>query len=243
MAQELGDHRARQVCLDIGKTILHQASRKRYGMVAHDDHAIFAIADTCYFVASPLMMASVLERSNGMAFREQALYQLRTYIDMFLTSDRGLSKTILLEDGLGKTYWTRASGWLLWAINGVLRRLPPAEAQFKGLCHDLRRLAEGIAGVQDSSGGFHVLLDDPTTPLETTGSAMFATGLHEGVRRGWLPGSFVDTANRAWKFVENNITPEGKILQVYTGWAVPAENRVMSMDEHRMDSRHDPAGR
>jgi hypothetical protein len=113
MAQQFGDHSARQVCLDIGKTILHQATRNRYGIVAHDDHAIFAIPDTCYFVAPPLMMASVLERKNGMVFREQALYQLRTYFDMFLTSDRGLSKTILLEDGLDKTYWTRASGWLL----------------------------------------------------------------------------------------------------------------------------------
>ncbi len=35
--------------------------------------------------------------------------------------------------------------------------------------------------------------------------------------------------------MEGNITPEGNILHAYTGWAVPAENRVMSMDEHRME--------
>ena len=35
-------------------------------------------------------------------------------------------------------------------------------------------LAEGILREQDPGGGLHALLNDRTTPLETTGTAMFA---------------------------------------------------------------------
>ena len=235
LARQFRDARARAICIDIAKIILHQASRNRFGMVGHDDRAAFAIPDTCYFVAPPLMMASVLDRQNRQVFQDQALFQLRTYLDVFLAPDQGLAKTILLEDGPGKTFWTRATGWLLWAITGVLRHLPESDPQFPRFRKDLLRLAEGIARVQDSGGGFHVLLDDPATPLETTGAAMCATGLREAVRRGWLSNAFADTAARAWEFVKANITPEGNILHAYTGWAVPAEQRVMSMDEHQME--------
>jgi rhamnogalacturonyl hydrolase YesR len=80
-----------------------------------------------------------------------------------------------------------------------------------------------------------VLLDEPTTPLETTGTIMFAVALQESMRQNWLPESFRDVVSQAWRFAENRITDDGRVLQVYTGWAVPAEQRLMSMDEHNME--------
>jgi rhamnogalacturonyl hydrolase YesR len=91
-----------------------------------------------------------------------------------------------------------------------------------------------MAGVQHPSGGFRVLLDDPGTPLETTGAAMFATGVHEGIRNKWLPDTYRQAADRAWEFVKGNITDDGQVRNAYTGWAIPAEEREMSMDEHKM---------
>ena len=227
--------RARQICMDIARTILHRSSRNRLGMVNHDDNADFAIPDTCYFVVTPLMMASVLDRGDGQVYQEQAVCQLRTYIDVFLIKETGLVRTILLKEGLGKTYWTRASGWLAWAIIGVLRHLPPSAAEAEGFVRDLRRIANGLRRVQHSSGGFHVLLDEPTTPLETTGTIMFAVALQESMRQNWLPESFRDLVWQAWRFAENRITDDGRVLQAYTGWAVTAEQRIMSMDEHNME--------
>jgi len=227
--------RAHQICLDIAKTILHRSSRNRLGMVNHDDNADFAIPDTCYFVVTPLMMASVLDRKNSQVYQDQAVFQLRTYIDVFLTKGTGLVRTILLKEGLGKTYWTRASGWLAWAIVGVLRYLPPSAQETEGFVRDLGEIAKGLRRVQDPSGGFHVLLNDPNTPLETTGTIMFAVVLQESMLQNWLPNSFQDVVSRAWRFAENRIADDGRILQAYTGWAVPAEQHVMSMDEHDME--------
>ncbi len=233
--RQLRDERARRIAIDIASIILHRSARNHLGLVGHDDYSEFAIPDTCYFVASAVMIASRLDARNEAAFREQAVFQLRAYTDTFLVKETGLAKTILFnKTGLGNTYWTRASGWLLWAITGVLRHLPASDAAYRPFLEDMRRLAEGIVRVQHPEGGFRVLLDEPDTPLETTGSAMFASGLHEAVRSGWLPGSFKEPAMRAWQYVQKNLTPNGDIRQAYTGWAVPAEKREMSIDKHVM---------
>jgi hypothetical protein len=234
MAVQFGDQRAKRACIDVGRIILHQAARNRFGMVEHDDSGGFAIPDTCYFVVRALMNASVLDTRYGAVFREHATEQLRIYIDAFLARDIGLAKTVLFKEGLGRTYWTRASGWLLWAITSVLRLLPPADANFPRFIEDLKLLAAGMARMQSASGGFRVLLDETQTPLETTGTAMFASGVHEAVRHRWLPATHGEAAMRAWDFVVRNLTNDGDIRNAYTGWALPAEQRQMSMDEHKM---------
>ena len=187
LVRQFQDERARRVCLDVAGLILHQTARNRFGMVLHADSDDFTIPDTCYFVVTPLMIGYALDPSGGAAFRDQAVYQLRTFVDVFLDRQLGLAKTILGPDGTGVTYWTRATGWLLWSITGVLRYLPPAHPDFARFTEDLRGLAEGIARAQDPSGALHLFTNDPASPLETTGTAMVAMGLHEAVRKGWLP--------------------------------------------------------
>jgi len=235
MARRHQDRRAREICLAVADIILHRSARNRYGMVNHDDNASFAIPDTCYFVAPPLMMAAELDPQRSAVYREQAVFQLRTYTDVFLDRETGLAKTILLPEGPGKTYWTRAGGWLLWAITGVLSHMPESDREFAGFVRDLETLSGGIARVQDPGGGLHVFLDDPASPLETSGTAMCAKALHLAVRRGWLPAKFATVAGRGWAFVTGNLTDDGVVRNVYTGWAVPAEQRKVQMDHVAMN--------
>jgi hypothetical protein len=63
---------------------------------------------------------------------------------------------------------------------------------------------------------------------------MCAMGLHEAIRKRWLPGSFTPFVNRAWEYARGKITDTGDIRGVYTGWAVPAEEGKMQMDHARM---------
>ncbi|MGE5645701.1 MAG: glycoside hydrolase family 88 protein [Acidobacteriota bacterium] len=234
IAEQFHDERARRVCLGVAHVILHQTARNRYGMVLHADNDEFTIPDTFYFVVTPLMIAYALDPQGGAVYRDQAVYQLRMCNDVFLDREKGLAKTILFRDGVGVTYWTRATGWLLWAITGVLRYLPPADPEFARFKDDLRVLAEGIRRAQHATGALHLFVDDPASPLETTGTAMCAMGLHESVRKGWLPASFTPVAERAWRYVQDRITPDGRITGAYTGWAVPAEERIIEMDKISM---------
>jgi rhamnogalacturonyl hydrolase YesR len=229
MVVQFRDERARKVAEDVAAIVLHRTARNRLGLVGHDDTADFAIPDVTFFAVSSLMIGAAFDARNAGSYREQALYQLRTSIDTFVVNDTGLAKTLYRHDGVGKTYWTRASGWLLWAITAMLRRLDRKDPAFSGFMPDLRRLVDGMMRVQEPSGGFHVLLDDPSTPLETTGPAMFALGVHESVRHGWLPDSYGAASERAWQFVRAHLTDEGVLRNTYYLWALPAENRDMRL--------------
>jgi len=229
MFAQFHDERARKVAEDVAGIVLHRTARNRIGLVGHDDTADFAIPDVTFFAVSSLMIGAGFDARNAASYRDQALYQLRTSIDTFLMKDTGLAKTLYRNDGVGRTYWTRASGWLLWALTAMLRRLDAKHSAVSAFTTDLRRLVDGMVGVQDTSGGFHVLLDDPSTPLETSGPAMFALGVHEAVRRGWLPESYRPASERAWAFVRAHLTDEGVLRNVYYLWALPAEKRDMRL--------------
>lgn len=90
-------------------------------------------------------MPCCVSQATLLDWGDRAIYQLRTYIDVFLVKETGLAKTILPKTGLGKTYWSRASGWLLWAITGLLRYLPRNDPHFREFQADLAVLAKGIA--------------------------------------------------------------------------------------------------
>jgi rhamnogalacturonyl hydrolase YesR len=225
------DRRAESIAMEMADIVLHRTARNDLGLIGHDDTADFAIPDVTYFAVSTLMIAAGLDRERGGAWRDQALYQLRTSIDTFLMKDTGLAKTLYRSTGVGKTYWTRASGWLLWSITAVLRRLPEKHPAFSTFTADLKRLVDGMMRVQEPNGGFHVLLDDPTTPLDATGPAMFTWGVHESVRCGWLPREYGAAAERAWSFVKANLTDDGVLRNTYYVWALPAENRDMRLHD------------
>ena len=229
MVAQFNDERARRVAVDLADIVLHRTARNRLGLIGHDDTADFVIPDVTFFAVSSLMTGAALDPGNGKAYRDQAFYQLRTSIDTFLMKDTGLAKTLYCGDSVGRTYWTRASGWLLWSITAMLRRLDRNHAALAGFTADLRRLVDGMTRVQDHNGGFHVWLNDPSTPLDSTGPAMFALGVHESVRRGWLPDAYRAAAEKAWTFVKANLTDDGVLRSTYYGWALPAENGEMQL--------------
>jgi rhamnogalacturonyl hydrolase YesR len=231
MVTQFGDSRARRVAQDIAAIVLHRTARNQIGLIGHDDTSDFAIPDVTFFAVSSLMIGAALDRANAAAFREQAVYQLRTAIATFLTRENGLAKTLYRQGGTGSTYWTRASGWLLWSITALLRRLDQADPAFAAFLPDLNRLVDGMGRVQQNDGGMHVLLDDPSTPLDSTGPAMFALGVHEAVRRRWLPRACEAAAIRAWDFVKANLTDDGVLRNTYSMWALPAEHRDMRVRE------------
>lgn len=58
---------------------------------------------------------------------------------------------------------------------------------------------------------------------------MFALGVHESVRLGWLPETYRAASQKAWAFVQANLTDEGVLRNTYYVWALPAEKRDMRL--------------
>jgi rhamnogalacturonyl hydrolase YesR len=227
MVAQFQDERARKVAQDVAAIVLHRTARNHLGLIAHDDTADFAIPDVTFFAVSALLIGAALDPRNASAYRDQALTQLRTSLDTFLDKETGLARTLYRESGIGKTHWTRASGWLLWAMTELTRL--GADHDARAYAGTLRVLVEGMLRVQEPNGGFHVLLDEPDTPLDSSGPAMFALAVHKLVRHGWLPVRYRAPAVRAWDFVKSNLSDDGVLRNVYYLWALPAEAREMRL--------------
>ncbi|MEX0776103.1 MAG: glycoside hydrolase family 88 protein [Phycisphaeraceae bacterium] len=230
--RQAGDRRAQEVCLDVAEAILYRGRRNHLGLAAHDDHWVYDIPDACFFNVEPLMHAASVDPTGGEPYVKLAVAQLRAYVDVFLDRELGLARTILGPDGLGKTYWCRAQGWLMWSFLAVLRGLEVNDPARAGFLRDLEVLADGIVRVVDGEGAIHAFANDPGIAAslpETSGTAMAAITLHESMRRGWLdPHKYAHITQRLWEFCRQHVTAEGGFEKVYTEWALPAELSVES---------------
>lgn len=113
--------------------------------------------------------------------------------------------------------WGRAMGWYAMALVDTLEFFPESHPRRSELIAILNREAEAIARVQDAkSGVWYDILDLPDRKpnyLESSCSAMFVYALARGVREGWLPERFMQTATRGWagikrEFIKTNSAGE-----------------------------------
>ncbi len=111
-------------------------------------------------------------------------------------------------------FWGRANGWMMLTEVELLAALPvslPARAKVLAVfvAH-----AEGLRRSQDPAGGWHQLLDQPASWIETSSTGMFVYGLARGVNEGWLDRSFAETARLGWGALKQKVTAEGDIVDV-----------------------------
>jgi rhamnogalacturonyl hydrolase YesR len=83
-----------------------------------------------------------------------------------------------------------------------------------------RRHVRGIAALQDSTGLWHQVLDQPDSYLETSCSAMFCYAMAKGIHRGWLGPEYARHCVRAWGGVATRVRPDGLVEGICRGTEV-----------------------
>jgi rhamnogalacturonyl hydrolase YesR len=230
---------ARNVCLSVADAILHYSARDRFGYIAHDDFSYtkWCIPDAGYFSVRGLADASGLcDRKTSRVYLKDAVHQAKTSLQLFFDKDRKLTRTIyfLDQNEPGKTYWCRASGWMVYTLTALLRHLPKENPDYKYFTEMYSQIADGLAEFQGVNGGLHVWVDDPDSPEEVTSTAMTAGCMQEAIDNGWIPLKYESYVNKAWSFILSCVSEDGSVRNAYTGWAIPAEQKQLSMDQHNM---------
>lgn len=111
-------------------------------------------------------------------------------------------------------FWGRANGWMMLAHVELLAALPASHPRHAAVLDAFRRHAAGLQRCQSAAGGWHQLLDDPQSWIETSCTGMFVYGLARGVNEGWLPASAATAAQRGWAALTLKVTPEGDLNDV-----------------------------
>jgi unsaturated rhamnogalacturonyl hydrolase len=107
------------------------------------------------------------------------------------------------QTGLSSQFWGRAMGWYMMALVDTLPFYSSEDPGRKVLIAQLESDAAAIARYQDvESGLWYQVLDKGTEKgnyLESSASCMFVYALAKGVRRGYLPVSYLANAERGYR--------------------------------------------
>ncbi len=99
-------------------------------------------------------------------------------------------------------FWGRGMGWYMMALVDTIGYYPDNDPGKKQLIGYLQRDAATLVKYQDpSSGIWYEVLDKRESPgnyPESSASCMFVYALAKGVRRGYLPETFLSSAERGY---------------------------------------------
>ena len=121
-------------------------------------------------------------------FRKLALENILPQIDLLFDPPENLFHHFWMESKRSKNgvLWGRGNGWGLLGLLHTLEYLPKDDAGAITILDVLGRVSGRLAELQDASGGWHTVLDDPTSYIETSIAAFVVDGFCTGVRHGWL---------------------------------------------------------
>lgn len=121
-------------------------------------------------------------------------------------------------------YWGRANGWCIMAMAELLSVLPE---NFEGRDKVLalyRRHAQALVHLQDGTGLWHNLLDQPRSYLETSASAIFVYSIAKGVNEGWLSHIYGSAALAGWNALATKVTESGEVCDIVEGTTLAHDN-------------------
>lgn len=168
----------------------------------------------------PYMTVPYLVRMHRLAgearYLDDAVQQLLGTNRLLFNSPQGWYRhawDVKAQAPLGE-FWGRANGWMMLTQVELLAALPVSHpARAKALAVFVAH-AEGLRRAQDPAGGWHQLLDQPASWIETSSTGMFVYGLARGVNEGWLDRTFAETARLGWGALKQKVTTEGDITDV-----------------------------
>lgn len=124
----------------------------------------------------------------------------------------------------GRVFWARGNSWITLAIPKLLEITGKEDGLTRYMTNALQKQAMALKRLQDESGLWHTVLDDPDSYTEASGSAGIAAGLLMGVKMGLLGEEYLEIAFKAVTKMLSLIDENGMVRQVSIGTPL-GENR------------------
>lgn len=162
--------------------------------------------------------------SIGDAVRQIRAFKSRMWVQMPTIGgiEQGLFRHGWVEEMNPHPFfpWGRANGWAILTMCEVLDAMQTADYTEgrEEILELLRQHIAGLCAVQDKSGLWHQLLNDPSSFLETSASAIFTYCLAHAICEGWIdPIAYGAQTLLAWNAVSTQINEKGQIENTVVG--------------------------
>lgn len=200
--EETGEARYREVMDRIWHYLQDVAHRTSDGGLNHYGF----ISGNQIWVDSLFMFGVYLSEMSRVlddpAYVQELARQIRVFSDHLRNPDNGLFLHMWDDDKKVRvpqsdTFWARGNAWVFVMLIELLESLPEGDPLRQEFLPYFTRMAETLAELQAESGLWHTVLYDPQTYTETSASALFAYGLHKGIRLGILDVEYMGVVRKA----------------------------------------------
>ena len=145
----------------------------------------------------------------------------RKYFDMAAKHFAYMQNIVRRPDGLYRhqastdAAWGRGNGFPALGLALTLTDFPKDHPAYGALLAAFQRHMNALVGLQDENGMFREVLDYPGAYPEYSGTAMIATAMMRGIRKGWLDAAtFKPIVDRAWQAVLLRTASDGRLFDV-----------------------------
>lgn len=112
-------------------------------------------------------------------------------------------------------FWGRGNGWVTNAIVDTYEVLPEGHDEKEYLAVLLKKTLDALLEHQDRSGFWHNIVDDPESPLETSGTVMFLYSIQRALEFGIIDDDrYREAADRAWRVSKGVVNEDGEVRRV-----------------------------
>jgi unsaturated rhamnogalacturonyl hydrolase len=234
------EHDPQPAYLDFAQAVadwlLNAAPRTPDGILSRGNGGDLVACDTMISVIPFLTEMSRV--SGGPAYLDEAVAQVLKRANRLQDPSSGLyhhAWSYHQNHYVGPLYWSRGNGWVMVGDVEVLRELGAADPDRVTIVNLLKSQAPALASYQDSSGLWPNVVDHPENYLETSGTALIAYALNQGIRNSWLDSAtYQATAQAANLGVWREVLAGGTLTDVQstTGyWLTAAEYNAVPHDQ------------
>ncbi|MDD3796442.1 MAG: glycoside hydrolase family 88 protein [Lachnospiraceae bacterium] len=208
--RETQDTRLSQAAGRLLDWTLKLAPRNPEGIVYHLTRTKEFWADSFYMLPPYLAAAGAFE---------EGLKQWNGYWNALYDSKAGLI-CHMWNDETGTftraAHWGIGNGWALASVPRMMALWPDQrlEEERSKMLQKAGALLDALLHYMTPEGYFHDVVDDENTFVETNLSQLTAYTIYRGMRQGWLPVSYEDTAVRLQQAAEQKIDSYGFVRDV-----------------------------
>jgi unsaturated rhamnogalacturonyl hydrolase len=120
----------------------------------------------------------------------------------------------IAKNHMSSIYWARGNGWAALTMAKALELVEVQHPSYMIIDCSLRDQLSTLVRLQDESGLWHTIVDDPTSYFEVSGSSAIAASI---LTRGTLYNKYTQKAING---IINEIEEDGKVSNVSAGTAV-----------------------
>jgi unsaturated rhamnogalacturonyl hydrolase len=179
--------------------------------------------DTLMMTVLPLAKTGII--LNRQSYVEDAKKQFLLHTKYLSDKKTGLwfhGWSFLGRHNFGEVLWARGNCWITIAIPEFIEMtgMKSGDPVREFLLDALRQQVKALAKLQDKSGLWHTVLNDPSSYLESSASAGFCYGILKAVRKRYIDKEYEKVGFRAIQAILGKIGPDGELGQVSFGTPV-----------------------